>query len=129
MSQIAISNAGRGGRRKQPWVFSEHGIAMLSSVLHSKKAVQVNIGIMRAFVKLCQMLATNGDLARKVQEHDQKITTLFDAVQKLLTPPARRRKTLSATFIPKSETRRLLTMIIKASSFEGILWPKPKAET
>jgi hypothetical protein len=60
---------------------------MLSSVLHSKKAVEVNIGIIRAFITVRQMLATNRELARKVQEHDQKITVLVDAVQKLLTPP------------------------------------------
>jgi hypothetical protein len=88
-SQIAIlKDGGRGTHRKYlPYVFTEHGVAMLSSVLHSKKAVEVNISIIRAFITVRQMLATNRDLARKVQEHDQKITVLVDAVQKLLTPP------------------------------------------
>ena len=88
-SQIAtLKDGGRGRHRKYlPYVFTEHGVAMLSSVLHSKKAVEVNISIIRAFITVRQMLATNRDLARKVQEHDQKITVLVDAVQKLLTPP------------------------------------------
>jgi hypothetical protein len=87
MSQIAISNPGRGGRRKLPWVFTEHGVAMLSSVLRSKKAVQVNISIIRTFVKLREVLATHKDLARKVEQHDHQIAILFDRLQKLLAPP------------------------------------------
>jgi hypothetical protein len=79
---------GRGGRRIPPFAFTEQGVAMLSSVLHSDRAADVNVAIMRAFVKLRQLLATNSELARKVQEHDQKIAVLFDAVQKLLALPA-----------------------------------------
>jgi ORF6N domain len=92
-SQIAtLKDGGRGRHRKYlPYVFTEHGVAMLSSVLHSEKAIEVNIGIIRAFITVRQMLATNRELARKVQEHDQKITLLVDAVQKLLTlPPPQR---------------------------------------
>lgn len=88
MSQIAISNTGRGGRRKLPWAFTEHGVAMLSSVLRSSKAVQVNISIVRTFIRLREILATHQDLARKVNEHDRQIATLFSAVEKLLTLPA-----------------------------------------
>ena len=91
MSQIVISNVGRGGRRKVPWAFTEQGVAMLSSVLRSKRAAQVNIGIMRAFVRLREMLATNEELARKVAEHDRQIAVLFDNLQKLLAPPATRK--------------------------------------
>ena len=87
ISQSVISNDGRGGRRKLPWAFTEPGVAMLSSVLHSKRAVQVNIAIVRAFIKIRQILASNRDLARKVEQHDHQIKTLFDAVQKLLTQP------------------------------------------
>ena len=87
ISQSVISNDGRGGRRKLPWVFTEHGVAMLSSVLRSKRAVQVNIAIVRAFIKIRQILASNRDLARKVEQHDRQIKTLFDAVQNLLMPP------------------------------------------
>ncbi|HUO06336.1 MAG TPA: ORF6N domain-containing protein [Candidatus Binataceae bacterium] len=87
MSQIAISNIGRGGRRKLPWVFTEHGVAMLSSVLRSKRAIQVNVAIIRAFIKLREILASNRDLARKVERHDRQIAVLFDTVRKLLAPP------------------------------------------
>jgi ORF6N domain-containing protein len=87
ISQSAISNTGRGGRRTLPWAFTEHGVAMRSSVLRSKKAVQVNISIIRTFVKLREVLATHKDLARRVEQHDQQIAVLFDAVQKLLAPP------------------------------------------
>jgi hypothetical protein len=74
------------GLRRRPYAFTELGVAMLSTVLRSKRAVQVNIAIMRAFVKLRQLLSTNSGLARKVEEHDRKIAILFDTVQKLLTP-------------------------------------------
>jgi hypothetical protein len=92
-SQIAtLKDGGRGRHRKYlPYVFTEHGVAMLSSVLRSNKAVEVNIGIVRAFITVRQMLATNRDLARKVQEHDQKISLLVDAVQKLLTSPIQKK--------------------------------------
>ena len=86
MSRIVISNAGRGGRRKLPWAFTEHGVAMLSSILRSKRAVQVNVAIVRTFVKLREMLATNEELARKVAQHDRQIAVLFDQVQKMLAP-------------------------------------------
>ena len=75
-----------------PDVFTEQGVAMLSSVLRSKRAVQVNVAIIRTFVKIRQILATNRDLARKVQEHDRQIAMLFDTVEKLLTPPAPAKK-------------------------------------
>jgi len=87
MSQIVISNAGRGGRRKLPMVFTEQGVAMLSSILRSKRAAQANVAIMRTFVRLRQILATNKDLARKVEDHDRQIAVLFDTVKKLLSPP------------------------------------------
>jgi hypothetical protein len=87
MSQIAISNTGRGGRRKLPWVFTEHGVAMLSSVLRRNKAARINIEIIRAFVKLRQILAAHRDLARKVEQHDRQIAVLFDSLQKLLALP------------------------------------------
>jgi hypothetical protein len=87
MSQIAISKAGRGGRRTLPWVFTEHGVAMLSSVLRSKRAVQVNINIVRTFVRLHEILATHQDVARKIKEHDSQIAMLFSTVEKLLATP------------------------------------------
>ncbi len=94
MLQIATSKTGRGGKRKLPLVFTEQGVAMLSSVLRSKRAVAVNITIMRAFVRLREVLATHKDLARRMAdlERGQKaqgrqITDVFKAIQKLLEPP------------------------------------------
>jgi len=88
-SQIVTLEKGRGRYPKYaPLAFTEQGVAMLSSVLKSKHAVQVNIGIMRAFVRLRAMLATNEELARKVAQHDRQIAVLFENLQQLLTPPA-----------------------------------------
>lgn len=91
-SQIVTSNW--GGRRHLPYVFTEQGVAMLSSVLHSERAVQVNIAIMRAFVKLREILTTHRELAQKIEElerkyrqHDTKIQAVFDAIRQLLEPP------------------------------------------
>jgi hypothetical protein len=86
--QFATSNTRRGGRRYAPYAFTEQGVAMLSSVLRSVRAAEVNIAIMRTFVKVRRILATNGDLARQVAQHDLEIATLFTHVQKLLTPVA-----------------------------------------
>jgi len=68
-------------------VFTEQGVAMLSSVLRSGRAAAVNVAIMRTFVKLRQVLATHKDLARKVEDHDRQIAVLFDTVRKLLASP------------------------------------------
>jgi hypothetical protein len=92
ISQIAISHTGRGGRRKLPWVFTEHGVAMLSSVLRSERAVQMNVAIIRTFIRLREILVTHKDLARKVAEHDRQIAALLETVQRLLTPPEPARK-------------------------------------
>ena len=84
--QIGISRQW-GGRRSPPYAFTEQGVAMLSSVLRSARAAEVNIAIIRTFVKLREILATHKDLARKVEQHDQQIAILFDRLQKLLAPP------------------------------------------
>jgi hypothetical protein len=70
-----------------PYVFTEQGVAMLSAVLHSDRAVQVSLAIIRTFIKLRQLLASHQDLARKIEQHDRQITVLFETVQKLLAPP------------------------------------------
>lgn len=79
-----------GGRRYPPYVFTEQGVAMLSSVLGSSQAVHVNIEIMRAFVRLRRILATNADLARKLatleQKYDAQFKVVFDAIRELMTP-------------------------------------------
>lgn len=92
-SQFGTSS-GWGGRRYAPYAFTEQGVAMLSSVLRSKRAVLVNIQIMRAFVKLRVMLATHTELARKlaqlekrIEGHDEEITAIFEAIRQLMEPP------------------------------------------
>ncbi len=82
-----------GGTRKRPRAFTEQGVAMLSSVLRSKRAVHVNIAIMRAFVRLRQILASNRELARKLDELEKKYDTqfkvVFNAIRKLMAKPQR----------------------------------------
>ena len=84
-----------GGRRYLPYVFTQEGVAMLSSVLNSERAIQVNILIMRAFVKLKELLLTHKELALKLEElekkyadHDEEIQYIFEAIRQLLEPPA-----------------------------------------
>ncbi len=88
-SQIGISSA-HGGRRYAPYAFTEQGVAMLSSVLRSDQAVQVNIEIMRAFVRLRELLATHQDLARKLnsleRRYDAQFKAVFDAIRDLMAP-------------------------------------------
>src|SRR6266542_1521309 len=90
---------GRGGRRHFPYAFTEQGVAMLSSVLNSERAVKVNIAIMRAFVKLRQTLETNRELARKFEQlerrvgkHDEEIAGIIEAIRQLMAPPTRPRR-------------------------------------
>ena len=89
-SQIVTSSWG-GLRRATPYAFTEQGVAMLSSVLRSKRAVQVNVAIMRTFVKLREILATHKELARKLEEmekkYDSQFRVVFDAIRKLMEPP------------------------------------------
>jgi hypothetical protein len=80
-----------GGKRYLPYVFTQEGVAMLSSVLNSPKAIQVNIHIMRAFVKLRSMILTNEDLRRKIEamerKYDKQFVIVFEAIKQLLEPP------------------------------------------
>ncbi len=85
--QTGRAKKGRGGRRSPPYAFTEQGVAMLSSVLRSQRAAEINVAIMRTFVRLRQLLATNEDLARKVGQHDRQIAVLFEHVKALLEPP------------------------------------------
>jgi hypothetical protein len=91
-SQSVISNT-RGGRRNHPYVFTEQGVAMLSSVLRSPKAIAVNIEIMRAFVQLRRLLESNADLGRKLRElerrYDGQFRVVFDAIRALMSRPSR----------------------------------------
>ena len=95
ISQIAISK-GRGGSRHRPYAFTEQGVAMLSSVLRSRRAVQVNVEIMRTFVRLRQLLSSNAALARKLldleKKYDSQFKIVFDAIRQLMIPPESKRK-------------------------------------
>ncbi len=97
-SQIATLKPAPGSHRKYlPYAFTEQGVAMLSSVLRSRRAIDVNVEIMRAFVRLRQMLASNAELARKLdaleKRYDAQFKIVFDAIRQLMTPsvPKRRR--------------------------------------
>ena len=90
-SQIVTSKPGRGGRRYRPHAFTEQGVAMLSSVISSPRAVLVNIAIMRTFVQLRQMLGSNAGLARKLavleEKYDEQFKVVFDAIRELMAKP------------------------------------------
>ncbi|MBM4029005.1 MAG: ORF6N domain-containing protein [Planctomycetes bacterium] len=94
MSQFATSNVGRGGRRKLPYVFTEHGAIMAASVLNSMRAVQTSIFVVRAFVQLKQMLVPYKELMVRLERlegtvgtHDEQITTIVEAIHLLMPPP------------------------------------------
>jgi hypothetical protein len=95
ISQIVISNSAvKMSLRKRPYAFTEQGVAMLSSVLKSKRAIQVNILIMKTFVKIRELMATHIDLAQKIEdldkkygEHDKKIQAILNIIKRLLTLP------------------------------------------
>jgi hypothetical protein len=110
-SQIVISSWG-GLRRALPYAFTEQGVAMLSSVLRSGRAVQVNVAIMRAFVSLRRLLATNetlsrkfAELERKLEGHDEAIKSLFNAIRELMLPPAKPKREIGFHAIAKDRRR------------------------
>ena len=93
-SQIVTSSLAHGGRRKLPWAFTEHGVAMLTSVLRSPTAVEANIAIIRAFVRMRRLLATPGELVAQLQQlaetvklHDRQIKAITDVLTKMMEPP------------------------------------------
>lgn len=99
ISQNVISSGAHGGRRKMPFAFTEQGVAMLSSVLSSPQAIEVNISIMRVFVKVKQTLLDTAELAlkleqleRAVSDHSGQIDVLFSAISELLAPPDPKKK-------------------------------------
>jgi hypothetical protein len=103
--QFGISSLGYGGRRYLPYVFTEQGVAMLSSVLKSKRAIAVNIAIMRAFVKLREVMSTHKDLARKIEELEEKqkkqgldIAVIFKVIKKLINPPEKLKENLAIEY-------------------------------
>jgi len=98
--QFGISKPGRGGRRRsRPFVFTEQGVAMLSSVLNSARAIKVNIAIMRTFVRLRETLETNREFTRKFDElerrvgkHDEEIAAILESIRQLMAPPKKPRR-------------------------------------
>lgn len=116
--QIGISSSEHGGRRRsRPYVFTEQGVAMLSSVLRSQRAVQVNVAIMRAFVSLRRMMAANevfarklAELERRLESHDASIKSLFDAIRQLMQPPPKPKREIGFHAITREtagESRKL----------------------
>jgi hypothetical protein len=96
-SQVVISSWG-GIRRAAPYAFTEQGVAMLSSVLRSDRAIHVNIEIMRAFVRLRQMIASHAELARKLKalerKYDAQFKVVFDAIRELMMPPEPKKRSI-----------------------------------
>lgn len=106
-SQIVTSSLGHGGRRKRPYAFTEQGVAMLSSVLRSDRAIQVNLAIMRTFVQLRQMMSSHTDLARKLasleRKYDVQFRAVFDAIRELMSEKKRPKREIGFhTLLPKS---------------------------
>ena len=102
--QIGTSKRGSGGRRYLPFVFTEHGVVMLSSVLKSERSVQMNILVVRAFVKLREMLASHKDLAHKMidlerqqRAHGQQLAAVYTMVRRLMEPPRKRKRPIGFT--------------------------------
>ena len=106
-SQIVTSNWG-GLRRAAPYAFTEQGVAMLSSVLNSRRAVQVNIEIMRAFVRLRELMATHKDLVRRLnkmeKKYDAQFRVVFDAIRELMAPPEPNKRKIG--FLVKERSAR-----------------------
>jgi len=94
----SVTSSSWGGRRYPPYAFTEQGVAMLSSVLHSQRAIQVNIEIMRAFIRLRQILASHADLARKLdaleKKYDAQFKEVFEAIRQLMKPPEPKRRSI-----------------------------------
>jgi len=95
-SQIVISNKDKMGLRKRPYAFTKNGVAMLSSVLNSERAISVNIQIMRTFTKLREMLVTHKELKQKIEEmekkYDAQFKIVFDAIRQIMTTPEAKEK-------------------------------------
>ncbi len=129
-SQIVTSSWG-GLRRAAPYAFTEQGVAMLSSVLRSERAIHVNIEIMRAFVRLRQMIASNAELAHKLaaleKKYDVQFKVVFDAIRELMTPPEPRKKR-SIGFVPW-EKKRLRSLSRRSRIGGGKRGLKPRGNS
>jgi hypothetical protein len=106
-SQFATSNIGRGGRRSLPYAFTEHGAIMAATVLNSEQAVEMSVFVVRAFVRLREMLAANKELASRIEEleerlgtHDGAIQGILHVIKRLMNPPSRRRSKIGFALPP-----------------------------
>jgi hypothetical protein len=108
MLQIASSKPGRGGRRKLPLAFTEHGAIMAATILNSPRAVEMSVYVVRAFVQLRELLSSNKELARrfaqlearldkKLAEHDDAIAAILSAIRELMNPPVPKRRPIGFT--------------------------------
>jgi hypothetical protein len=109
-SQFATSNFGRGGRRSLPYAFTEHGAIMAATVLNSEQAVEMSVFVVRAFVRLREMLAANRELADRIEEleehletHDGAIQEIIHVIKKLMNPPPSRRSKIGFA-LPSART-------------------------
>jgi hypothetical protein len=104
---VTSKQGGRGGRRYMPYAFTEQGVAMLSSVLNTERAIQVNIAIMRAFVKLRELALTHKDLARRLDaleaKYDIQFKVVFDVIRELMEPPDTVKKKQKIGFLREGE--------------------------
>ncbi len=130
-SQIVISK-GKGGRRYLPYVFSEQGVAMLSSVLISKRAIEVNIAIMRAFVQPRKMIHSHAELSRKLSDlerklgdHDEQIQAIFEAIRQLMAPPDKPKKKIGYT-VKEKQKAYVKRAKKNKPSIDGSFTPKAK---
>jgi len=124
--QIGTSKKQRGGRRYLPYAFTEQGVAMLSGVLKSPRAVKVNIEIMRAFVRLRQLMASHTELAGKLLEmekkYDEQFKVVFDAIRALMAPPKIKKKKIG--FTVKEKQKAYGKSMPKAAQVEFSLTPQ-----
>lgn len=101
-----------GGTRKLPYAFTENGVAMLSSILNSKRAIQVNIQIMRTFTRIRELIATHKDLQKKIEDmekkYDLQFKVVFDAIKQLLTPPNPKKRKIG--FVVRERSAKYRTM-------------------
>jgi hypothetical protein len=108
MSQFATSKPGRGGRRKLPWAFTEHGAIQAANVLNSPRAIAMGVYVVRAFVELRELLSSNKELAKRLDQleariekklttHDEAIAAILSAIRELMNPPLPRRRGIGFT--------------------------------
>lgn len=118
--QFATSKSGRGGRRYRPFVFTEHGAIMVANVLNSKRAVEMSLIVVRAFVRMREMLGSHRELAIKLSEleskldtHDRAIQEILDAIRELMEPKAKSRKQIGFRAESRTDSKALKAMVGK----------------